>query len=75
MPRMRAACSSGVQGIGTQDSKLALYEAGDGDRGVVAIAPIAVGEVVLRVPLALALTDHPDDEESNALVYAVGGFT
>lgn len=30
------------------------------------------GDVVLEVPLRLALTDHPGDEESNALLYEVG---
>ena len=34
--------------------------------------PISAGDVLLEVPLRLALTDHPEDDESNALVYEVG---
>lgn len=30
---------------------------------------IAEGEQLVRLPLRLALTDHPGDEESNQLVY------
>jgi len=32
---------------------------------------IAPGEIILRVPLRLALTDHAGDEESNQLLYEV----
>lgn len=35
--------------------------------------PLSAGEVVLKVPLRLALTDHPGDEDSNALMYEVRG--
>lgn len=35
------------------------------------VQPIAAGEVVLRIPLKLALTDYPGDEESNRLMYEV----
>ncbi|KAG2440536.1 hypothetical protein HYH02_010414 [Chlamydomonas schloesseri] len=61
--------ANGVQGIGQEDSKVALFEAEGGERGLVCEEPIAAGEVVLEVPLRLALTDHPGDEESNALLY------
>lgn len=37
------------------------------------LQPIQAGEVVLRVPLRLAITDHEQDEESNRLLYEVGG--
>jgi len=63
---------AGVQGINDDTSKVALYEAADGDRGLLAMEDIAQGEVLVRVPLALALTDHPGDEDSNALCYEVG---
>lgn len=122
---------AGVRGIGQEDSKIALFEAEGGERGLVceevsacAVLPtaaipasrgtgrldscarlhiirytrlwkfqsltcpcgyalcgllhaaaraqaIAAGDVVLEVPLRLALTDHPGDEESNQLLYEV----
>ncbi|KAJ9526499.1 hypothetical protein QJQ45_017424, partial [Haematococcus lacustris] len=65
-----------VQGIGFDDSPVALYEecgrpgdASSPERGLMAQRDIAAGEVVLRVPLRLALTDHAADRESNRLVY------
>ena len=33
---------------------------------------ISPGQELLRIPLRIALTDHPDDEESNSLLYEVG---
>ncbi|KAG2446144.1 hypothetical protein HXX76_000741 [Chlamydomonas incerta] len=61
--------ANGVRGIGREDSKVALFEAEGGERGLMCEEPIATGEVVLEVPLRLALTDHPGDEESNQLMY------
>ena len=67
-----APCDSGVEGIGLADSKVALYQNGP-ERGLCALQACSPGEVLLRVPLRLALTDHKDDQESNRLVYEVGG--
>ncbi|KAG2497988.1 hypothetical protein HYH03_004247 [Edaphochlamys debaryana] len=61
--------ANGVQGIGQEDSKVALFASGGGERGLVCELPVAPGEALLEVPLRLALTDHPGDEESNTLLY------
>eukprot|EP00983_Pelagomonas_calceolata_P065027 1148407-Pelagomonas_calceolata.AAC.7 len=82
--------TNGVEGIGMDNSKVALFEGLDGERGLMAMEvgreekgmrvqlsllqhgralPIAAEEVVLRIPLKLALTDYPGDEESNQLMY------
>ncbi|PNH12682.1 hypothetical protein TSOC_000380, partial [Tetrabaena socialis] len=58
-----------VTGIGQEYSRVALFEAEGGERGLVCEERISAGEVVLEVPLRLALTDHPADEESNQLMY------
>lgn len=63
------ALTNGVRGLGEESSPVALYEAGSGERGVVATRNIAEGTELMRIPLRLAITDHPDDEESNALVF------
>jgi hypothetical protein len=61
--------ANGVEGVGAPGAPAALYEGENGERGLVAVAPVAAGAAVLKVPLRLAITDDPDDEESNALVY------
>jgi len=61
--------ANGVQGIGQGDSAVGLYEGKDGERGLLSLKPIKRGEVLLVVPLRLALTDFPEDEESNKLLY------
>lgn len=58
----------GVEGIGRAESKVALFESDDGERGVGAIQPIHKGEVVLRIPMRIAIVDLPEDSE---LVYEV----
>lgn len=46
-----AAAAAGVEGVGTADSKIALYEGEGGERGVVALQPISGGG--RRWPLGL----------------------
>lgn len=61
--------ANGVEGIGKEDSKASLYNnVESGERGLAANAPLRSGEVILRVPLLLAITEHPDDEESNEIM-------
>lgn len=62
--------ANGVEGIGTTDSKIALFNGEGGERGIAAIAPLRRGDTFARIPLRLAITDDPEDEESNALVGA-----
>ncbi|KAK9835876.1 hypothetical protein WJX74_009976 [Apatococcus lobatus] len=61
--------AQGVTGFGRPTDKLSIFEADAGQRGVIALQAIAEGEQLVRLPLRLALTDHPGDEESNQLVY------
>jgi len=61
--------ANGTEGVGLPDSKLALYRGRHGERGILCQWDCLPGEVLARVPLRLALADHPGDEESNALVY------
>lgn len=67
------ACNvrAGVLGVGTADSKVALFESDDGERGLLCTGSLRQGDLVFEVPLRLALTDHPDDAESNDLLYEV----
>ena len=62
--------ANGVEGIGAADSKIGLFNGENGERGIAAISPLRRGETFARVPLRLAITDDPDDEESNELVGA-----
>ncbi|GIL98986.1 hypothetical protein Vretimale_4284, partial [Volvox reticuliferus] len=64
--------ANGVQGIGQEGSKLALFQSENGERGLMCEEPVSKGDVVLEVPLRLALTDHSEDAESNQLLYPVG---
>lgn len=40
--------TNGVQGIGANDSKVCLFESGDGERGLLCVEPIPKGEALLR---------------------------
>lgn len=62
---------AGVQGVGQGDSKVALFSAEGGERGVLCVDDIVKGETVFEVPLRLALTDHKNDDETNRLLYEV----
>ncbi|PRW44382.1 Histone-lysine N-methyltransferase setd3 [Chlorella sorokiniana] len=62
-PFLRWAIANGVEGVGAADSKIALYEGEGGERGVVALQPIPSGQVVMRIPLRLAITDQVDDDD------------
>lgn len=48
-------CCAGVQGIGSEDSPLALYEDADGDRGI--LADQVCGLLTLPASLATMLTN------------------
>ncbi|GLI65350.1 hypothetical protein VaNZ11_008899 [Volvox africanus] len=61
--------ANGVKGIGQEGSKVALFQSANGERGLVCEELISKGDMVLEVPLRLALTDHPGDAESNQLLY------
>eukprot|EP00798_Chlamydomonas_sp_ICE-L_P001034 gene1034-3895_t len=61
--------ANGVAGIGGQDSKIGLYESGEGERGLASVKEIAAGDVLLRIPLRMALIDFPEDEATNKLMY------
>ena len=37
----------------------------------VSLQSMEPGDELLRIPLRIALTDHPEDEESNSLLYTV----
>lgn len=52
--------ANGVQGIGTPDSKAALYFENNQERGLAAVQPISKGEQIARVPLHLAITDEDE---------------
>jgi hypothetical protein len=56
---------TGVEGLSGPDAKVALYEGEGGQRGVVCTQGLRKGETVVRIPLKLAVTDYPEDEESN----------
>mmetsp|Transcript_3417 Transcript_3417/g.9820 ORF Transcript_3417/g.9820 Transcript_3417/m.9820 type:complete len:533 (-) Transcript_3417:2061-3659(-) len=58
--------ANGVKGVGTA---VGIFEGEGGERGLVALKSAATGAELLRIPLRIALTDHPEDKESNALLY------
>jgi hypothetical protein len=58
--------ANGVQGVGTPESKIALYLEASDERGVAAVQGISKGEQLARVPLHLAITDQPSDSEEPA---------
>ncbi|KAK9808381.1 hypothetical protein WJX73_009019 [Symbiochloris irregularis] len=51
------AVDNGVRGIGQADSKVAIYETDQEERGMLAVQEVAEDEVLFSVPLRLALTD------------------
>ncbi|CAG9466094.1 unnamed protein product [Pedinophyceae sp. YPF-701] len=65
------ARANGVKGVGGAGDKLALFETDDGDRGLVATEDISYGEVVLQVPLRIAITDHDAPEPYEGAPWSV----
>ncbi|KAF8070869.1 SDG40 [Scenedesmus sp. PABB004] len=60
--------ANGVEGVGRDDSRVALYEEdASGERGVVAVEHLAPGDVLARVPLRLAITDAMDAQQRRQL--------
>lgn len=60
---LRWLLANGVQGVGAADSKVGLYEGEGGERGVVCMQPIVAGEVIMCMPMRLAVADHSGQEE------------
>eukprot|EP00667_Euglena_gracilis_P011887 EG_transcript_12166 len=60
---------NGVTGVGGEDSPIGIYEAENGERGLLAALPIAPGQLIAAVPLRLALTDY-EAGPLDQLVYA-----
>lgn len=59
--------ANGVRGLDGGGARAAIYEEpGTGERGVVAVRPIAAGEDVFVVPLRLAITDSAADADGDA---------
>ena len=59
--------ANGVEGIGhPTDSKIALFNGENGERGIVAIAPLRKGESFAKIPLRLAITDFNDNDNDNS---------
>lgn len=52
-----------------ESSAVSVFYGADGDRGVCSTRPISKGEVLVRVPLRIAIADHAGDEETNLLVF------
>ena len=65
--------ANGVEGVGASDSRVGVYSGEDGERGLAALAPIGANEVLLRVPLRLAITDHVDEDEEEGTEGGVEG--
>ncbi|CAD7696604.1 unnamed protein product [Ostreobium quekettii] len=63
------AVANGVEGIGTEESNIGLYEAVGGERGVVCVKDVQCDEIVMRIPLSAGIIDYKEDEESNQLLY------
>lgn len=59
----------GVEGLGTEESKLALFQGEERYRGIVCVKPIKDGEIVLRVPIRVAVVNT---EEDSNILYEVG---
>lgn len=55
--------ANGAEGLGHDNSKLALYEGDDNQRGIACIKPIKNKEQLVKLPLYLSIADHPDDED------------
>jgi len=46
-----------------------LYEGNNSERGLLALKALQPGDELMRIPLRIALTDHPEDEASNSMLY------
>lgn len=68
---LRHRCCLGVPLVGTEACKISLCESESGDRGIYAVSEIQKDEIILTIPLRLALADYKDDEASNAVIYEV----
>lgn len=55
--------ANGAEGLGHNDSKLALYEGDNNERGIACIKPIKNKEQLVKLPLYLSIADHPEDED------------
>jgi hypothetical protein len=55
--------ANGAEGLGHDDSKLALYEGDNNERGIACVKPIKNKEQLVKLPLYLSIADHPDDED------------
>jgi hypothetical protein len=62
------AIANGIEGLDGDKSKIGLFIGNNGERGIAATAPLRKNESFAKIPLRLAITDDPDDEESNTLV-------
>jgi SET domain len=62
------AIANGIEGLDGDKSKIGLFVGNNGERGIAATAPLRKNETFAKIPLRLAITDDPDDEESNALL-------
>jgi hypothetical protein len=62
------AIANGIEGLDGDKSKIGLFVGNNNERGIAATAPIRRNETFSKIPLRLAITDDPDDGESNTLV-------
>ncbi|KAK9805479.1 hypothetical protein WJX72_000563 [[Myrmecia] bisecta] len=62
--------ANGVQGIGSEGTPIGIWQGEDEQRGILCVSDIPKGQVIMRVPLRLALVDHEDDLEAKAALYA-----
>ncbi|KAK9905452.1 hypothetical protein WJX75_000150 [Coccomyxa subellipsoidea] len=60
--------ANGVKGIGTNDSKIALYTTESGERGLMCTKDVAEGEQLLNVPLRLGIVDQAPEELGDDLL-------
>ncbi|GMH33156.1 hypothetical protein BSKO_00990 [Bryopsis sp. KO-2023] len=54
---------------GVEGGKIGIFEGQDGERGVASLAPIAKDELVVRLPLRLAIVDVTDDLDDGVEFY------
>jgi hypothetical protein len=62
------AVANGIEGLDGDKSKIGLFVGNHGERGIAATATLRRNESFAKIPLRLAITDDPEDEESNTLV-------
>jgi len=62
------AIANGIEGLDGDKSKIGLFVGSNGERGIAATATLRRNESFAKIPLRLAITDNPDDEESNTFV-------